>query len=488
MKHPKLLIIIFCLFSCILSFGQNTFQRTYGFKGYNYGKCAYQTDDGGYIILGDISGYGGNTDIYLVKTDTLGKIEWDKAIGDTEIYWANDFKITHDKGYIIAGYTDKNAGNGYDVLLIKTDSSGNVKWEKTYGGTDWDLGYSVIEDKHHNYLIAGETFSYSFGGGDVYVIKTDSMGDTIWTKHYGGTGNDIAYSIDTTLSSNYIVSGVTQGLTDSTYDAYLLKINSNGDTIFTKAFSDSLDNKFFCARQIDSSGYVVCGSVKNLLGSHQLIIKTDTLGNRIWMRVFINPKSEELYDIKKSWDNDLVATGYTTSSGAGGEDITITLYTSDGWFITGNNFGGLNNDVSYSVNLTSDSGYICTGTTESFGLGISNIYFVKTKKPFPAFTSPPTQETGIVEINPSQGFSFSAFPNPTTGLLKVNINNAENEQIDLKVINILGIELISDSFKPAKSLCYKTINLSGFPDGVYIVQVSGNKYSTGFKVIKQTSR
>ena len=236
-------IILFILLPNFM-FGQtvSSFQRTYGRVGYNYGRCSYQTNDGGYIILGNVSGFHGNTSVYLAKTDTLGKIIWDKLIGGTEINWANDFKITHDKGFIIAGYTNINTNNGYDVSLIKTDSLGNIKWEKTYGGTDWDLGNSVIEDKEHNFLVTGSTYSYSYGDADVYLIKTDSIGDTLWTRHYGGTGEDVAYCIDTTNHSDYLLSGVTRKETDSTYDAYLLKINKNGDTLFTKKYGDIINH------------------------------------------------------------------------------------------------------------------------------------------------------------------------------------------------------------------------------------------------------
>ena len=156
------------------------------------------------------------------------------------------------------------------MLLIKTDSLGNEQWEKTYGGADWDMGYSVIEDKQHHYLIAGETFSYSFGNGEVYLIKTNSVGDTIWTKHYGGAGNNIAYSIDTSHSSNYIVAGASQRIADSTYDAYLLKINNNGGTVWTKTFGDSLNNQFYCARQIDDSSYIMCGETQEY-GTHPFL-------------------------------------------------------------------------------------------------------------------------------------------------------------------------------------------------------------------------
>ena len=483
----NIVIILFFLLPDFI-FGQtaSSFQRTYGRVGYNYGRCAYQTKDGGYIILGNSSGYEGNTSVYLAKTDTLGKIIWDKLIGGTEINWANDFKITHDKGYIIAGYTNLNSENGYDVLLIKTDSSGKVLWKKTYGGTDWDLGYSVIEDKEHNFLVAGSTYSYSYEDADVYLIKTDSAGDTLWTRHYGGIGEDAAYCIDTTNHSDYLLSGVTRKETDSTYDAYLLKINKNGDTLFTKKYGDTLDDKFYCARQIDETDYIVCGTTQNYgaKGYDQWILKLDTLGNVQWTRVFVNAGNEELFDIKQDWQHNFVTTGYTTTYGAGAGDVTATMYSNDGWFVNGGNYGGPKYDVSYSINFTKDSGYICTGTTYSYGIGISNIYFIKTDKTFHS-NMVPTAEVDVIEIKAGENFSCSAFPNPTSGLLKININNEEKEIVNFKIFNIIGEEIFADSFKSINSYYSKTIDISNFADGVYIVQISDNKYTSSLKIIKK---
>jgi hypothetical protein len=485
-------IILFSFFLLSLaSFSQNvnTFQRTYGFEGYNYGRGAFQTGDGGYIILGDVSGSGRNTNIYLVKTDTLGKIEWDKRIGDTSIYWASDFKIAHDKGYIIAGYTDKVLGNGYDVLLIKTDSLGNEQWEKTYGGADWDMGYSVIEDKQHHYLIAGETFSYSFGNGEVYLIKTDSVGDTIWTKHYGGAGNNIAYSIDTSHSSNYIVAGAIQRIADSTYDAYLLKINNNGDTVWTKTFGDSLNNQFYCARQIDDSSYIMCGETQEY-GTHPFynawVVKTDTLGNIRWTHVSTNPNNCGYSDIKRSWNNGLVAVGYTYAWGAGSSDLVGTTMTDAGADIHGQTFGGAKYDVGNQLCLTRDSCYMYTGSTESFGKGISSIYVIKSNKS--NFNdSIPVQEDGIIEFI-NTNINFNVYPNPTAGLTNICLNSLSNSRVSIKVYNDLGSELLNEAINISTPLYIHPVNLSQFSDGMYFVKVSSNSFTYTSKVLKQSGR
>lgn len=493
MKRITLIFFLFFLMS--ISFGQiiHTFQKTYGCLGYNYGRCSYQTGDGGYIILGNKTGFSGGTDIYLVKTDTVGKIIWDKAIGGTEIDWANDFKITHDKGYIITGYTNALFGNGYDVLLVKTDSMGVVQWSKVYGGTDWDMGNSVIEDKDHNYLVAGESYSNSFGDADVYIIKTDSIGDTLWTKHYGGTGTDIAYSIDTTYTSGYVVAGVTRKLTDTTYDAYLLSIKKNGDTLFTKKYGDSLDDKFYCARQVDDSSFIICGYTENYgaLQKDGWIIKMDTLGDTTgtkgWIQIFSfsNIGNEEYYDIKRSWTNGFITIGYTTTWGNGGSDVYPVLTDNGGWFVYGPSCGGSRYDIGYSVNLTKDSCYIYTGTTESYGFGLSNIYFIKTDKTGYC-AGPPTHEVGINESENVSSIKINIYPNPTKDIANIIIGETSDKKINITLYNVLGEILFQDNFNCNKNLSNYKIDLSSYPDGIYFVQLRSSLFTTTSKVVKQT--
>ena len=485
MKKNILLIIL--IFVVLCSSGQTVtpFAKTYGLIGYNYGKCAYQTDDGGYIILGNKSGFVGNTDIYLIKTDTAGEIIWDKAIGGADIEWANDFKVTHDKGLIIAGYTNAITENGYDVLLIKTDSSGTIEWSKTFGGADWDMGYSVIEDKDHNFLLAGESFSNSFGDADVYLIKTNSFGDTIWTRHYGGTGSDIAYSIDTTNFSDYLISGVTREISDSTYDAYLLKISNTGDTLMTRKYGDIYDDKFYCARQFDDTTYIICGTTNkfDITNYDAWLLKTDTLGNIKWtISSAGSPGDEECFDIKRSWNNDIVDIGYSSSIGAGKKDLTFSINGSAG------SFGGAEDEVGYSVNLTKDSCYIFTGTTNSFGLGITNIYFIKTNKTGSAPPTP-TQETVIYELdNNKNDLSIFTYPNPTKGLVNINLENFSNGNIQIKVFNAIGMELFMLKDKITNSLFCKNITIAEQPDGIYFIQVSSDNTTSTTKIIKQSSK
>ncbi|MFZ8835354.1 MAG: hypothetical protein ACO2O5_14355, partial [Candidatus Caldipriscus sp.] len=187
------------------------FAKTYGGTGDDRASYVLQTSDGGYIVVGDIGSLGADSfDIFLVKTDANGNIIWAKTYGGTVDEYAHSVLQTSDGGYIVAGET-RSFGAGYrDIFLIKTDASGNLQWAKTYGGTYWDVAYSVQQTSDGGYIVAGETYSFGAGGRDIFLIKTDASGNVQWAKTYGGTDEDWARSVQQTSDGGYIVAGVTR--------------------------------------------------------------------------------------------------------------------------------------------------------------------------------------------------------------------------------------------------------------------------------------
>jgi len=209
------------------------------------------------------AGFG---DVYLIKTDSIGDIRWTKTYGGVDWDAGLAVQQTTDGGYIVAGRTSSFGAGGGNVYLIKTDSIGDTLWTKTYGGGDWDEGYAIQQTTDGGYIVAGRTESFGVGFGDVYLIKTDSIGDTLWTKTYGGGDWDEGYAIQQTTDGGYIVAGDTWSFGAGLTEVYLIKTDSNGN---------SGCNEMGTATSVSSGGVV--GTTATLVGSGAIVNNTATI-------------------------------------------------------------------------------------------------------------------------------------------------------------------------------------------------------------------
>ena len=202
---------------------QGAFKRTYGGVHKDIGYSVQQTADGGYVIAGNSMSFGaGSEDVYIIKTDAAGNAQWTRAYGGPSYDGGRSVQQTTDEGYIVVGYTASFGSGSLDVYLIKTDANGDTIWTRTYGGPGEDDGSSVRQTADGGYLIAGTTASSGAGDYDVYLIRTNANGDTLWTRTIGGASTDAASAIQATSDSGYIVVGFSNSFGALDYDVYLI--------------------------------------------------------------------------------------------------------------------------------------------------------------------------------------------------------------------------------------------------------------------------
>jgi hypothetical protein len=362
--------MIFVLYAWLGAQAPDTvWTKTFGGTGSDEGWSVQQTTDGGYIIVGFTDSYGaGSEDVWLIKTDSAGNQIWDQTFGGTESDQGLVVHQTSDGGYIVLGGTMSYGAGLSDAWLIKTDSAGNVSWDKTFGGSNYDVGYCVQKTADQGYIITGETSSYGAGDYDVWLIKTDSAGNESWNKTFGGSSADFSYSVHQTSDGGYIITGQTSSFGSGIYDVWLIKTDSAGNESWSKTYGDAEYDAGYSVQQTQDGGYIITGFTESYgAGSADCwLIKTDGAGNEVWNKTFGGMNFDLGRDVQLTGDGGYVIAAGTQSYGAGGDDGWLIKTDSAGNESWNKTLGGSDNDYTKSVQQTTDSGYITVGTTETF--------------------------------------------------------------------------------------------------------------------------
>ena len=323
----------------------------------------------------------------LFLISTLSGQGWISIFGGSDRDFGYSVQQTIDTGYIITGFTTSYGDE--DIWIIKTDNQGNELWNQTFGGNESnEQGFSIQQTTDGGYIVTGYTIpsSYQVPRQDVFLIKTDSQGNEEWNQTFGGNENDQGYCVQQTTDSGYIITGVTGSDGSLYYDIWLIKTDSQGNEEWNQTFGGYSDDYGHFVQQTTDGGYIITGYTFSFGNGDKDIwlIKTDTQGNEEWNQTFGGSRPDRSYSVQQTTDGGYIITGGTKSYGNGsgndhgGYDVWLIKTDSQGNEEWNKTFGGSEYDHGYSVQQTTDDGYIITGYTELYGNGDFDVWLIKT--------------------------------------------------------------------------------------------------------------
>jgi hypothetical protein len=356
-----------------------TWARTFGGDLIDDGYSLIQTTDGGYVITG-FTGMVPQDLVYLLKTDRWGRLMWEKYfdVGNGQYNYGRCVAQTIDGGLIVTGSTQSVGAETDDVVLLKTDRQGNLLWSRSFGGGNYEIGNGITPAAGGGYFIAGATSSFGAGGLDAYLIKTDDTGGVVWQKTFGGISDDYAFTVVATGDGGCVTAGWTASSGNGYGDVFVVRTDAGGAKVWEKTFGGDAKDIGYALAATPDGGFLVVGSTYSFGAgmSDVFLLRLNASGDLAWQRTYGGMDDDDGYALTVLPDGSCTVAGSTTSSGAGGSDLYLLKVGPTGNLIWQRNIGGPGNEIGRSVIFSSDDYYVAAGMACT-DIYLCDLYLVK---------------------------------------------------------------------------------------------------------------
>lgn len=447
----------------------------------NYGEVSkvQQTTDGGYICAGSNKLNSNTWKINLTKFDAGGNLLWTKFLGEEGVYtFVRWLERTSDNGFIIIGTSDSLL-NEHKVYLCKTNQNGDITWQRFYSVSDNSKCIKITPD--NGFIFCGNVFIARDGQPSTYgsyVMKTDAMGNVQWQKTYFNSSFTISFSEIQVLNDGYILAGAACNASTFSCDVFLMKINNNGDSLWSKIYGYPYSDVAYSIDTLGNYGFIISGysDVDNNF-TKSYLLKTDASGNLIWQNRYSGIFSEYSECVRNKRGLGYFFAGQSDSNVSTFDNATMRLIDTNGILIRQNAiFASARGCWFHDLELTADGGFILGGGADSNSF--SKMFIVKTDSML--FVNP----IGIFISNnqiPSNFTLYQNYPNPFNPITIIKFDLPKAANITIKIFDVLGKELFNiNEFKKAGSYDLK-FNGQDLPSGLYFYTLESN----GFKETKK---
>ena len=450
------------------SLPDSLWSRSFGGEGDDRCSPLIQTADGGFALAGWTYSFGA-ADFWLVRVDEEGDSLWSRTFGGEGDDWCEPLIQTTDGGFALAGGTLSFGAGGEDFWLVRVDEEGDSLWSRSFGGEGWDGCYSLIQTADGGFALAGYTWSFGMGGGDFWLVRCDENGDSLWARTYGGRAYDHCTSLIQTADDGFALAGYTESFGAGGEDFWLVRVDEDGDSLWSRSFGGEGDDGCYSLIQTADGGFALAGRT-NSFGAGEgdfWLVRSDENGDSLWSRSFGGEGDDSCSSLIRTAHGGFALAGRTNSFGAGESDFWLVRTNENGdsllWSRT---FGGRGFDECTSLIRTADGGFALAGSTESFGAGEGDFWLVKTG---PDPVSVPGSD---VTLHPWAFILSPPHPNPFNSRVNLAFTLGAAGEVELLVTDACGRQVarLLEGLLP-RGFHRLTWDAAGVASGSYIIQL-----------------
>jgi len=458
------------------SLGDTVFSRFYGGPEFDAAASVAAADDSGFFIGGHTWGFATQEiDYYLIRTDKYGDTLWTRLISHPTGGLEYCHKVIQTSDHNFAAFGSQSTFSGNFYLNKWGNTTGNLLWSKVYGGNFHDWGFDMQQTTDNGFIMTGFTASFANTDTNVFVVKADSAGTVQWAKSYGGSSIDIGYGIRQTADGGYIIAGTSLSFSNGIPKIYLIKTNSAGDTLWTRIYNTSLYINYWFYRNITldvttDGGFIMCfGKYTNAGNFDVALLKTDSAGTIEWFKNYGTTDDEIGYAVLHTNDGGCIATGesqlmnpyegvYVIKTDANGYSGCNETNDTTSWSYTNTIVAAVTPTVSSNGTVKS------TGTITNAGVETGTL----------------CTSVGMDEI--ANAAIFTLFPNPAGNLLSIEKNSNLNQDCCISIYDVRGIQMLNDKTISGETI---KINVSSWAPGLYFIRLKTRSTVQTQRFVKQ---